>query len=67
MQDKRLSFELPSQDEVATWIRLLSNFSMKAATAEATSLYDKATTNDQKSVEHSKASTTKEVEINLTL
>ena len=65
MQDKRLSFELPSQDEVATWIRLLSNFSMKAATAEATSLYDKAKINDQKSVEHSKTITTKEVEMNL--
>ena len=31
VDDRRLSFELPSRDEVASWMRVLSNFSMKAA------------------------------------
>ena len=31
--DKRLSFEVSSRDEVASWMRTMSNFSMRAAAA----------------------------------
>ena len=32
VEDKRLSFELKNRDEVASWMRVLSNFSMNTAT-----------------------------------
>ena len=34
VDDKRLSLELPNRDDVASWMRVLSNFSMRASTSD---------------------------------
>ena len=62
--DKRLSFVLPSRDEVATWMRIMSNMSMKSSAAVVPLSTAEAAANAKKAKEITpSAAPTKEPEV----